>query len=294
MSTPTLRDYLQRARDEGFAIGQFNISTHGQLKAIMRAATAKESPVIIGTSHGESDFIGLHQAVAMVDGWRKALREERGSAPPVFLNLDHAKDVNYIINAMEAGYDAVHYDGSELSLEENISNTVRVTQAAPEHVLVEGEVGRIGTESSQTYHRELAINEENLTDPKNARQFIGETGVDSLAISVGTFHGIEADGENPHIALDLLERVADTVSSFLVLHGSSGTPTEDVAKAVELGIDKINVNTDLRIAYSTALRESLRENPGQNTPYKYLPPAVDAMQQVVEEKIDLFGSAGKW
>ncbi len=289
----TIREYLQRAQEEGFAIGQFNISTHEQLRAIVQASLALSAPVIVGTSGGESRFIGIEQAVSMVNGWRRAVERE-GKELPIFLNLDHAEDIAHIRHAIDAGYDAVHYDGSRLPVHENIENTKQVVEYAGDDVLVEGEIGEIGTESSQVYHTDLSIAQEDLTDPQQVRDFIEETDVATLAISIGTFHGVEASGENPHIDLDRLRAIRAQTSSFLVLHGSSGTPQEDVEESVAIGIDKINVNTDLRMAFTEALRQSLKDNPEEATPYKYLPPAIEAMQTVVEEKIRLFGSAGKW
>ncbi len=290
----SLKDYLKKAHETGFAIGQFNFSTQEQLKAIALAALKLSSPVIVGTSPGEADFIGIEQAVGMVQGWRRAAAKD-GKKLAMFLNLDHAKSLESIKRAIDAGYDAVHFDGSELSFDKNVRITKAVMQYAKKsRAVVEGEIGRIGTESSRAYYEKFIIKEEDLTKPAQAKDFAALTLVDILAVSVGTFHGIQANGQNPHLKIQILKDIHQALPDVpLVLHGSSGTPIEDIKKAITLGVNKINVNTDLRIAFTKALRESLAKDPKQATPYKYLASAVDVMQKVVEEKIILFGSANK-
>lgn len=294
----TIKDYLLKAQKENFAIGHFNFSTQAQLKSIIEAARNLAAPVIVGTSRGEASFAGMREAAALIKAYREDLFAETGREPALFLNLDHAKDIGKIKEAIAAGYDAVHFDGSLLSYKENADITKKVVvMAAKKGVLAEGEMGRIGTESSRIYEEKMVINEKDLTRPDEALRFVRETGVDSLAVGVGTFHGIEAKGRNPKIRLDRLKEIKEKLDSagspFLVLHGSSGTRIEDIKKAIKLGIVKINVNTDLRIAFTKALRESLRSKKEESTPYKYLPAAVEAMRIVIEEKIKLFGSAGK-
>jgi len=285
----SLKEYLKKAQQEKFAIGQFNISNLETLRAIIQATQNLKSPVIIGTSEGESKFIGLKQVVALV----KSFGEEINS--PVFLNLDHGKSFDYIKEAIEIGYDAVHFDGSSLSLKENIEITNKlIGEAKKKGVLVEGEVGRISG-ISEIHKEKIEIKEGDLTDPGEALKFIKETGVDSLAISIGTFHGVEASGKNSHINLQRLEEIKEKVSDgvFLVLHGGSGTPEEDIKSSIKLGIVKININTELRLAYTNTLKSILEENPEETTPYKYMPKVIMAVQKIVEEKIKLFGSSGK-
>jgi len=252
-------------------LGQFNISNLETLRGIVQAAQKLKSPVLIGASEGESRFLGLRQTVALV----KAFQQETGL--PVFLNLDHEKSFEYIKDAVKTGYDAVHFDGSELPLQENIKRTKELVKiAAKKGTLVEGEVGVIGGE---------------LTDPKEAQKFIQETEVNSLAINIGTWHGA---GEKTGINFQRLEEINKKAESvFLVLHGGSGVPDSHVKKAIGLGIVKININTELRVAYTNALKTAFRANPEETTPYKYLIQAVEAVQRVVEEKIKLFGSNNK-
>lgn len=292
----TLKYYFEKARKEKWAIGQFNFSDFTQVKGIIAVAEKTKSPVILGTSEGESNFFGLEEAVAL----RDVLRKKTGQ--PIFLNLDHGKSLEYLKQAIDAGYDMVHFDGSRLSLEENMKITKEVVRYAKwRGVLVEGEVGRIGTDSSIIYSEKFQIKEEDLTKPEEAEEYIKKTGVDLLAVSIGNFHGIEVSGVCPNLRLDVLEKINEalrqpqgkTKNKFLVLHGGSGTPEDDVKKAIETGVVKININTELRMAFSGNLRRALSSNMEEITPYKYLPEAQKSVEKVVERKIDLFGSSGK-
>jgi len=275
MSNKKLKYKILRAAQKGkWAVGQFNVSNIETLKAIFGAAKKLRSPVIIGTSEGESKFLGLRQARALVS----LLEEETGV--PAILNLDHGKTFDYIKKAIQAGYDSVHFDGSCLSLSQNIVLTKKVVKyAARFRVLVEGEVGVIGG---------------NLTDTKEAQKFARETNIDLLAVNVGTIHGIKKSGKNPAVKLRRLEEIKKAVGNIpLVLHGGSGTPEKDIKAAIKLGIVKININTELRNAFTGSLRKELGKNTRENTPYKYLPYAIEAVQKVVEGKIKLFRSNNK-
>ena len=282
-----LRAYFQKAQKEGWGIGQFNFSNLEILKGIIQAVNKMRSPVILGTSEGESEFFGLEEAVAIVDIYK------RKTKLPIFLNLDHGKSLDYIRKAIEAGYDAVHIDGSSLSLKENIELTKQAIKICRKKgIFVEGEVGFIEG-ASRILKKAPEITEADLTLPDDALKFVRETGVDSLAVNIGTFHGIDASGQNPHINLlrlkEIQEKLGDKV--FLVLHGGSGTPEEDVVRAIKLGIVKININTELRLAYKNALKRAFGERPEETTPYEYMPEAIIAVQKVVEEKIKLFTQA---
>jgi fructose-bisphosphate aldolase class II len=291
-----LKYYLDKARKEKFAIGQFNFSDFTQVKGVVAVAQRLKSPIILGTSEGESKFFGLEEAV----GLRDALRKKTGL--PIFLNLDHGKSFKYAKQAIDAGYDMVHFDGSKLSLEENIKITKEVKDYAKwRGVLVEGEIGTIGNDSSKLYSEKFEIKEENLTKPKEVKEYVNKTGVNLLATSFGNFHGIEASGIDPNLRLDLLEKIKEalrqaqgkTKNVFLVLHGGSGTPEDDIKEAIKIGIVKININTELRLAFSGNLRRVLSNNMEEITPYKYLPEAQKSVEGVVNRKIGLFGSAGK-
>lgn len=283
-----LKYYLKKAQKEKFAIGQFNFSDWSQVRGIVAAASALRAPIILGTSEGESRFVGLKEAVAM----RDALRAKTGL--PIFLNLDHGKSVEYLKEAIEAGYDMVHFDGSKLPLEENIALTREVKSFAKWHgVLVEGEVGKIGTDASRLYQEKFEIKETDLTKVEDAEKFIKKTKVDLLAVSVGTFHGMDVSGSAPHIRMDRLAEIAMQIKKPLVLHGGSGTPEEDIRKSIDKGIAKININTETRLAFAGALRKTLENNKDEIVPYKFLPEAIEAVRLVTEKNIKLFGSDGR-
>ncbi|MBU4274805.1 class II fructose-bisphosphate aldolase [Patescibacteria group bacterium] len=283
-----LQYYLKKAQKEKWAIGQFNFSDLSQLEGIIEAAKKLKSPIILGTSEGESRFLGLKQAVAL----KEAYQSEIGL--PVFLNLDHGKSFEYLRKAIGIGYDMVHFDGSRLPLKDNIAETKEVVRCAKKAgVLTEGEVGVIGTDASKLYEGKFILKPEDLTNPKESEQYIKETGVDGLAVSIGNFHGVSIKG-NPKLDTERLKQIRKLIKeSFLVLHGGSGIKKQDIKKAIKLGIVKININTELRLAYTKTLKKALQINPKETTPYKYLPSAIRAVQKVVEEKILLFGSKNK-
>ena len=283
-----IKDYFKKAQKEGWAIGKFNFSTLEQLKAIFAAAANLKSPIILETSEGESNFIGIQEAVALVKLFSEKFKI------PAFLNLDHGKSLEYIKEVVAFGYNLVHFDSSKLPLEENIKETKKVVDYCHKKgIFVEGEVGIVA--GSSIIHKEkIEIREEDLTDSEEALKFVKETSVDSLAINIGTFHGVEADGMNPHINLQRLKEIREKTKDIpLILHGGSGTPEEDIKEAIKLGIVGININTELRAAFANALKKELQINSDEIVPYKFLPPAIEAVQRVVEKKIKLFGSNGK-
>ena len=282
-------EIFKQAQENKYAIGAFNVSNLEQLKAIIQAIQKLKSPVIIATSEGESKFIGKKQIRALVDVYKK----ETGL--PIFLHLDHGKSLEVIQEAIETGYDSIQFDGSGLSFEENIEMTKKVVDFAKNKGIenIEGELGYLRGKSS--LQEAVEIKEEDLTDPNQAEEFIEKTGVTSLAVAIGNIHGIFKSTQNPHLFLDRLEQINNQIGdkAFLILHGGSGTPEEDIKKAIQLGINKINVNTELRIAYTETLKKFLQDNPEQTTPYKIMPLVIEAVQRVVEEKIKLFNSDNK-
>ncbi|MFA5878200.1 MAG: class II fructose-bisphosphate aldolase [Candidatus Staskawiczbacteria bacterium] len=280
-----LKYYFKKAEKGKWALGQFNFSDLSQLEGIIAAAKNLKSPVILGTSEGESKFLGLKQAVDL----RNSYRTETGL--PIFLNLDHGKSFDYIKKAIELGYDMVHFDGSKLPLKENIAKTKSVISYAKKFgTIVEGEVGVISTDASKIYEEKFVLKPEDLTNPVDAVQYSKSANADCLAVSIGNFHGISVQGE-PKLNLELLKEIKKLIKAkFLVLHGGSGILDRNIKKAIEFGIVKVNINTELRVAYTETLKNSLRNNPKEITPYKYLPEAIGAVQKVVEDKIKLFGS----
>jgi len=283
-----LKYYFNKAQKEGFAIGQFNFSDFTQVKGIVAVAERLKSPIILGTSEGESKFFGLTEAVAI----RNALRKKTGL--PIFLNLDHGKSLEYVKKAVDAGYDMVHFDGSKLPLEENIKISKEAVKYANwRGTLVEGEVGRIGTDSSKLYTERFVIKEEDLTKPEEAKKYIEEADTDLLAVSIGNFHGIEVSGTDPNLRLEVLKNIKEISGNIgLVLHGGSGIPENDIKEAIKLGIVKININTELRLAFADNLRKVLT-NTDEIVPYKFLAQPQKSVERIVELKINLFESANK-
>jgi len=275
---------LQKARKSGFAVGAFNVSTFAQIKAVARAVRKHRVPTILEMSPGEAEFLGIETLAVIV----KNLRASQGL--PIFLNLDHAQKIENIQRALTAGFDLVHFDGSELPLNENIIKTREVVRLAHEAgVLVEGEIDQAGKHSTVNPGEGRSI----LTDPGKAARFVSETGVDILACFFGNLHGVY----NHELELDLdhflkIERAVEEARAsespmFFSLHGGSGVRGEDVRGAVREGIVKVNINTELRLAWARALRESLDRNRGEIVPYRILPPVVDRILSVVESKIEL-------
>ena len=282
-----LKYFFKKAEREKWAIGQFNFCTLEQLRGIVEAAKEMAAPIILGTSHGEVSFFGIEEAVFMRNLLRKQI------FPYIYLNLDHGKDFNLIKKAVDLGYDCVHFDGSRFPFKENLRIAKKVVgYAHKKGVLVEGEIGAIGTESSKIYTKKFKIQDKDLADPNQALILAKEAKLDSLAVGIGSFHGVEIKGANPHLRLDRLKEIkAKTKHLPLVLHGGSGTPLQDIKKAIKLGIVKININTELRIAWKKSLIKSLRKNSVK--PYDIYPDVTKAIREKTKEKIKLFGSQNK-
>lgn len=281
-----LKDILSQARDANYAIGHFNFSTLGILRAIISACQNLNSPVFVGTSEGEAEYVGYRQAVALI----KAFREETGL--PVFLNADHHKTFESAKMAIDSGYDSVQIDETALSLEDNIKTSKRVVEYAKSvsaDVSVEGGLGYIRG-ASQLHKEKIEVKPEDMTTPEEAKRFVAETGVDRLAIVFGNVHGVSLMG-NPRLDIERLKAVHAAILNVpLTLHGGSGINGEDIKAALPHGMSNIHVNTDIRVAYTNALRLSLGKNKEQSTPYKYLGSGDEAAQKVVEEKLRLFGA----
>ena len=279
---------MANAQKGKYAIGQFNISTDEQIKAIVETAKDLSSPIIIATSESERKFIGAKQAVALVESWCK----ETGL--PIILNADHCKSFESAKEAIDVGYDMVQFDGSSLSFEENIKNTKQVLKYAKSknpNIIVEAELGYLRG-GSEIHKEKIEIKEEDLTKPEEAKKFVAETNIDALAIVIGNLHGIQA--ESKKLFLDRLKEIQKAVpNTLLVLHGGSDTQEKDIKEAIKLGIVKININTELRVAYSKALEKEIRGHPEEVKPYKILAPAIEETKKVVAKKIELFGSGGK-
>lgn len=281
----TAKDVLQKAKEKGVAIGAFNVCNLETLKAVVLAAKKLNSPIIIETSDGEINYMGFKEVVALVNIYRT----ETGL--PIILNLDHGKDFETCKKAIEAGFDYIHFDGSKLPLEENISITKEVVKLAHSRgVLVEGEIDHIEG-SSEDHTKEDPEKFQKLgmySSPQKARYFVEQTGIDTFASFVGNLHGVYA--KEIRLNLNLLEEIRRVIpTTFLSLHGGSGVNLSDIKQAIKMGVVKINVNSELRIAFKLTLQETLNKSPDIAL-YKLTPPAILAMQKVVEQKMGLFES----
>lgn len=272
------------ARARKVAVGHFNVSDSNQFNAIVAAASELGVPVIIGVAEGEQKFFGVHEIAALVH----AVREKRGL--PVYLNADHTRTIEGIKAAVDAGFDAVLFDGAKEAIETNIELTkeaVAYAKAAGREVLVEGELGYIG--SSSQVHADIPEGAGlDMTTPELAARFIQETGIDLLAPSVGNIHGLLKNRAKPALDLPRIEAIGKAVGIPMVLHGASGETDADVKGAIQRGMGIVHVNTEIRVAYKEGMAKGLTENPDEVAPYKYLLPAVDAVKQVVLKKLRVF------
>lgn len=278
------RNIFLKAIKEGWAVGQFNVSNLETMRGVVEAAEEMKMPVVIGTSEGESRFIGLRQAVAIVRSFK-----EDGSIP-IILNLDHGRDLSYIKRAIDLGYDMVHYDGSSLPLAENIKNTISIVRYAhSKGVIVEGELGSI-CGGSEIHKEKIEVSEETLADPDEAKTFAEKTRIDILAVALGSIHGLYENAEKPQPNLKRLTEIKEKVKIPFVLHGGSGIGKSILREAINLGVAKINVNTELRKAFVDSLRYELDNNPEEIKPYKIFPPVIEAVRKIATEKISIFSN----
>jgi len=277
----SMTEFLPKAKAGKFAVGQFNMNNLEFAKAITEAGMAEQSPFIFGVSEGALKYMGIEYTVAIA----KAAAEESGL--PIALHLDHGSSFEVAMKCIRAGFTSVMFDGSHYPLEENIRLTKEVVKAAHAMgVSVEGELGTIGGVED-----DISVDEADaaLAKPEEAIRFYEETGVDCLAIAVGTAHGMYK-GE-VKIRYDIIEQVAKAIPVPIVLHGGSGVPDESIRRAIEAGVGKINVNTENQVACTNAIREILGKDAKVYDPRKYLGPAKQAMVEVVREKMRLFGSS---
>ncbi|QXM05348.1 class II fructose-1,6-bisphosphate aldolase [Crassaminicella indica] len=279
----TGKEILKHAHENGYAVGAFNVNNMEQVQAIIEAAEETQSPVIIQASQGGLKYAG----VEYIAGMGKIAAEK--ASVPVAIHLDHGTDFKQIMACIRNGFTSVMIDGSHHELEENIKITKQIVEMAHAvGVSVEAELGKIGGTED-----DISVDEKDATytDPDEAARFVEETGVDYLAIAVGTAHG-PYKGE-PKLDFDRIKVIKEKLNMPLVLHGSSGVPEESIKKAVSLGINKINIDTDIRMAFHKAVKEFVSKNPDVYDPRKIVGPARVAMKEVIAEKMRMFGAAGK-
>ncbi|AAM23441.1 MAG: Fructose/tagatose bisphosphate aldolase [Caldanaerobacter subterraneus] len=276
-------EILEKAHKEGYAVGAFNTSNLEITQAIVEAAEETRSPVIIQVSEGGLKYAGIEAISAIV----RTLAEK--ATVPIALHLDHGTDFNTIMKCLRNGWTSVMIDASKFPLEENIQRTRKIVEIAHSMgVSVEAEIGKIGGTED---HITVDEREASMTDPEEALRFAKETGVDYLAIAIGTAHG-PYKGE-PKLDFERLKRIKELLNMPLVLHGASGVPEEAIKKAVSLGINKINIDTDVRQAFTARLRRLLEEDKEVYDPRKILGPCKEAMKEVIKQKMILFGSSLK-
>jgi fructose-bisphosphate aldolase class II len=279
----SMNEFLPKAKEKKFAVGQFNMNNLEFAQAIMEAAKELNSPFIYGVSEGALKYMGMEFTVAIAEAAAKK------SGLPIALHLDHGSSFEVAMACIRGGFSSVMFDGSHYGLEENIRLTKEVVKAARAMgVSVEGELGTIGGVED-----DISVDEADaaLAKPEEAIRFYEETGVDCLAIAVGTAHGMYA-GE-VKIRYDIIEQVASKIPVPVVLHGGSGVPDEAIRKSVTVGVGKINVNTENQVACTQTIRDVLAKDAKVYDPRKYLTPARKAMVEVVKSKIKLFGSEGQ-
>lgn len=274
---------LTAAQRGHYAIAAFNIHNLETLKAVVETAREERAPVILQATPGTCRHAGINFLHAMAK--TAALEADI----PIALHLDHGDDVDLAFKCIDCGFTSVMVDGSKLPFEQNVEMVRKVVNyARPRGVQVEAELGRVGGVEEALSVSEY---EATLTEPEKAAEYVERTGVDSLAIAIGTAHGMYK-GE-PKLDFERLERIRKLVTVPLVLHGCSGVPEDMVKKAIALGICKINIATDIKIAFAGALLDYFKDNPKEVDPRKYFKPAVDAVKDVVKSKIRLAGSCGK-
>lgn len=302
MPLVTTTDMFKKAYEGGYAIGAFNVNNMEIIQAITRAAKKLNAPVILQVSAGARKYAGHGYLVAMV----KAAAEETGL--PIALHLDHGPDFETCKSCIDGGFTSVMFDGSHLSYEENVAETKKVVEYAHAHgVVVEAELGQLaGIEDDVNVSAEDA----NFTDPDEVYDFVSRTGVDSLAIAIGTSHGAYKfkPGQNPQLRFDILKKIEAKLPGFpIVLHGASsvnqdhiklinqfggempdaiGIPEEMLREASAMAVCKINMDSDIRIAMTASVRKHFAQNPTHFDPRQYLTPARDLIEEVVTSKIE--------
>ncbi len=286
MTLVSMKEMMIKAKEEGYAVGQFNLNNLEFTQAILQAAQEERSPVILGVSEGAARYMGGFKfVVKMVE----ALMEEYGTTVPVAIHLDHGSSFEACAKAIDAGFTSVMIDGSHLPLDQNIEVTKKVVELA--HIFgvsVEAELGRIGGQED-----DLSVDDADATYaiPEECEKLVRETGVDCFAPALGSVHG-PYKGE-PNLGFDRMEEVMNLTGIPLVLHGGTGIPLKDIQRAISLGTAKINVNTESQISSAKRVREVLAELPDEYDPRKYMGPARDAIKETVIGKMREFGSSGK-
>jgi fructose-bisphosphate aldolase class II len=284
MPLVSMTEMLNRGKAEGYAVGQYNVNNLEFAQAILQAAEAEKSPVILGVSEGAGRYIGgFKTVVKMVEG----LMEDYKITVPVAIHLDHGSSFDKCKEAIDAGFTSVMIDASHHPFEENIEITKKVVDYAhSKGVSVEAELGTVGGQEDDVIAEGVIY-----ADPKECEELVRRTGIDFLAPALGSVHG-PYKGE-PKLGFAEMEEIGKVIGLPLVLHGGTGIPTKDIERSISLGTSKINVNTENQIASAKAVRAALAAKPEEYDPRKYLGPARDAIRETVAGKMREFGSSGR-
>ena len=282
-----LREVLEQAQKNKVAVGHFNIGDDNMLMGVFAAARELRVPVMVGVSEGERAFLGVRQVAALV----KSLRDEFDF--PIYLNADHTHSLAKALEAANAGFDSIVFDLSALPFDENVRQTrdaVQKLKAINPDILVEGEIGDIGTGSE--IHTTAPDLTKFRTTPDEAKKFIAATGIDILAPAVGNMHGLVqsmVEGKTKkHLDIERIAAIKKETGSLLTLHGGSGTDDDDFRRAIQAGINVVHINTELRLVWRNSLDASLAQHPAEVVPYKILPAVVEAIKQVALSRLRLF------
>ena len=282
-----LREVLEQAQKNKVAVGHFNIGDDNMLMGVFAAARELRVPVMVGVSEGERAFLGVRQVAALV----KSLRDEFDF--PIYLNADHTHSLAKALEAANAGFDSIVFDLSALPFDENVRQTrdaVQKLKAINPDILVEGEIGDIGTGSE--IHTTAPDLTKFRTTPDEAKKFIAATGIDILAPAVGNMHGLVqsmVEGKTKkHLDIERIAAIKKETGSLLTLHGGSGTDDDDFRRAIQAGINVVHINTELRLVWRNSLDASLAQHPAEVVPYKILPAVVEAIKQGALSRLRLF------
>lgn len=280
----TMKELLSVAYDHKFAVGAFNVGNGEFLRAILETAEEQESPVILAIHPSELEFL--------TDSFVAYCREAANKTKvPVVIHLDHGGNIADIMRAIRCGFTSVMIDASTYSFDENVKITREATIIAKSAgVSVEAELGSVGQAEGSI---EEGSNDALYTDPEEAEKFVELTGIDTLAVAIGTAHGIYPKSKKPKLQLDRLKQIQSVVGIPLVLHGGSDNTDEEVAESVQYGISKINISSEMKRAFFNQLRDNLEESPKGFEPTLLFPTAIDAAKELILKKMQLFGSIGK-
>jgi fructose-bisphosphate aldolase class II len=290
-NTTRARHLMQRSRQQHFAVGAFNIDNQETLIAIAQAAQKLNSPVLVEVSDGEVKALGLENIRDMVDNYKVQYGIE------MYLNLDHSPTVEDCKRAIDAGFEFIHIDISQANHDATTEDIIEKTKEVVEYAkftgaLVESEPHYFG--GSSNVHTENIDYEEikkTFSTPEGTKSFVEATGIDTYAAAIGNLHGKYPVPKE--LDLELLQRIRDSIECQISLHGGSGTPLDQFEEAARIGVSKININSDMRYAFRKELEKVLADNPDEYAVVKLMPQVYGAVQAVVEEKINAFGSAGK-